>query len=246
MKITVVTVCYNAEMTIDDTIKSVIDQTYLNIEYLIIDGKSQDNTVKIVEKYLNDNRVTLISEKDSGLYNAMNKGLSLSTGDYILYLNSGDIFADEKVVEDIIPFLQADLVYGNVLRKKQDGQILEKYHGKFKLMTLLLMGKMMSHQSLFVRTDIMKLLKFDEQYRITADYDFVVRAKKKKYTIKYVDRTVSIVDNVDGVSSRIENNDIMRKEDDQSLKSNFPVWYYIIKFPKGIVRFIRRINEKRG
>lgn len=239
MKITVVTVCYNAEATIEKTVDSVLRQTYRNIEYLIIDGKSTDQTLIKLDKYLNDNRIILISEKDKGLYNAMNKALDIASGEYIIYMNSGDVFYDNGVIKDMVPNLDADLVYGNVVRKKNSGDELEKYHGKFKLMFLLLIGRMMSHQSLFVKTQVMKKFRFDEAYKICADYNFVVRAQKEKCKTKYIDRTVSVVENISGISSQIENLDVMRKEDDRSLREYFPIWYYILKPVKFIVRHIR-------
>lgn len=243
MKITIATVCYNAQQTIENTIKSVINQTYSDIEYLIIDGKSTDKTLDIIDKYAGDSRIRLVSEEDTGLYNAMNKAIKICTGDYIIYMNSGDVFHDYRVLEEMMPYMDADIVYGNVVRIKSDGRHLEKYHGKYTVMRLLLMGMMMCHQAMFTRTDIMRKYGFDETYSITADYDFVVRAKKDKCKMKYIDRNVAIVDNIEGISSQVRNNDIMRMEDDKSLKVNFPIWYYIIKIPKGIVRLIKRRNE---
>ncbi len=230
VKISVVTVCYNAADTIVETIESVLGQTCEDMEYLIIDGLSGDGTAELIRKYENDPKVRTVFETDSGLY---------------IFMNSGDQFYDERVLADMLPFLDQDLVYGNVLRRRADGEELEKYHGKHKLMLLLLSGRMMSHQSLFTRTEVMRLLRFDEQYRICADYDFVVRAKKQKCSVRYVDRTVSIVENVAGLSSRVNNYDLMRKEDDRSLKNSYPLFYYLIKLPKGFVRCIKRARENQ-
>lgn len=247
MKITVVTVCLNAEKTIETTMLSILGQTFQDIEYLIVDGKSSDGTLDIVDRYKNDNRVRLFSEKDSGLYNAMNKAIDLCTGDYIIFMNSGDVFCDDKVIEDMLPHLQEDrdLVYGNVIRKTLNGNMLEKYHGRYKLMCLLLMGKMMSHQALFTKSDIMRQYMFDEQYKITADYDFIVRAKKNKCSIAYIDRTVCIVDNIEGISAQDSNYDLMREEDDRSLKKNMPFFFYILYIPKAIYRFIYDVLLRR-
>lgn len=246
MKITVVTVCLNAQETIEATMLSVLGQTFQDIEYLIIDGKSSDGTLDIVSKYIYDKRMRVVSEKDNGLYSAMNKAIGLCTGDYIIFMNSGDVFCDDKVIEDMLPHLQVgqDLVYGNVIRKTPKGNVLEKYHGRYKLMILLLVGKMMSHQTLFTKSKIMHKYMFDEQYKITADYDFVVRAKKEKCSIEYVDRTICVVDNTEGISSRILNMEQMRREDDSSLKKNFPVWYRLIKIPKEFVRCFKRRKKK--
>lgn len=246
MKLTVATVCFNAEKTIEATIKSVLDQTYQNIEYLIIDGRSTDRTLELIGKYQTDSRVRVISERDSGLYDAMNKAASVCSGEYILYMNSGDLFADRRVLGDVVPCLDADIIYGNVIRIRQDGKHLEKYEGKHVVMRLLLMGRMICHQGMFTRADLMRAYRFNEQYTITADYDFVVRAHKNKCSMRHVDRTVAIVDSVEGISSRTENNDIMRREDDRSLRENFPVWYYLIKLPKEFVRGLKRHAEQKG
>lgn len=244
-KITVVTVCLNAVDTIVGTIESVLGQTYENLEYLIIDGMSRDGTQAIIHQYEDDKRVKVVFGYDNGLYHAMNKALSVCEGQYIIYMNSGDIFHDKRVIEDMVPHLNADLVYGNVVRNRKHGKELEKYHGKHKLMWLLLMGRMMSHQSLFVKIDIMRRLRFDEQFKISADYDFVVRAKKGKCSIEYVDRTVSVINNIEGISSQIENYEVMRMEDDRSLRQNYTCLYYLIKIPKGLVRSVKRIWERK-
>lgn len=243
MKITVVTICLNAEKTIELTMQSILRQTFREIEYLIIDGKSSDRTLTIINSYIYDERIYLLSEKDSGLYNAMNKAIDLCTGDYIIFMNSGDVFYDNYVLEDMIPYLHSDLVYGNVMRKTQNGNKLEKYHGKHKLMVLLLMGKMMSHQTVFTKSEIMKKYKFNEKFEICADYDFIMRAKKNACSMIYVDRTICIMDNIEGISAQIENLDQMRSEDDSSLRENYCFYYYILKIPKGFLRIFKRIGE---
>ena len=244
-KVSVITTTYNDAANLAKIMEQVCRQTYENLEYLVIDGMSTDGTQEIIRRYESDDRVRAVFERDSGLYNAMNKGVTLCSGEYIIFMNSGDLFHDERVVADMVPHLHADLVYGNTLRRRVRGEQLEKYHGKYKLMWLLLSGRMMSHQSLFTKTEIMRAFRFDERYRISADYDFVVRAKKSKCSIKYVDRTVSIMNNIEGISAQIENYDIMRAEDDRSLKENYTVLYYLMKIPKGLVRFARRIYEQR-
>lgn len=236
MKITIVTVCYNAEDTIEKTIKSVISQDYKDAEYLIVDGKSNDRTLEIIGKYQETPYISVVSEKDSGLYNAMNKAIGIAKGEYILFLNSGDIFCDDKVLSDIATELHSDIVYGNVIRQKEEGDILEKYPGKHRVKWLLLQGKMMSHQVMFTRTEIMKKYGFDESFKITADYNFLVRAKKDKCSMHYVDRNVSVVENVEGISSQVSNLDLMRAEDDRSLKEHFPFGYYVLKPVKYVAR----------
>ena len=234
--ITVVTVCYNAEDTIEETIHSVIEQTYSNKEYLIIDGNSTDRTLDIIKKYQNYDYISVISETDKGLYDAMNKSLDMADGDYIIFLNSGDQFCDKDVLSDIEQYLGADLVYGNVVRRKENGDLLEKYPGKYRLFWLLLQGKMVSHQVIFTRLEIMKQYRFDLSYKITADFNFLVRAVHDRCSFRYVDRNVSIMENRFGISAQEENMGVMREEDDRSLREYFPVWYWMLR----PVKFLKR------
>lgn len=234
--ITVVTVCFNSEDTIEETMKSVLCQTYQDKEYLIIDGNSSDHTMEIVRKYNECGYLNVISESDNGLYDAMNKSLRMAKGDYIIFLNSGDVFCDENVLQDMSACLTEDIVYGNVIRRKHSGDVVEKYPGRYKLFWLLLQGKMVSHQVLFTKTEIMRRYGFDESYRITADFNFLVRAVHDKCSLRYVDRNVSIMENREGISARPENLNIMRAEDDRSLREYFPGWYYILKPVKSVAR----------
>ena len=238
--ITIVTVCFNSQDTIEETMQSVMKQTYSDKEYLIIDGDSTDHTMDIIGKYTDCDYLRVTSEPDNGLYDAMNKSLRLAKGDYIIFLNSGDIFCDEKVLEDMAQYLTADIVYGNVVRKKHSGDVVEKYPGKYKLFWLLLQGKMVSHQVLFTKIDVMRKYGFDESYKITADFNFLVRAVHDKCSQRYVDRNVSIMENREGISARPENLNIMRAEDDRSLKEYFPFWYYVLKPVKYVARRLQQ------
>ena len=246
-KVSVVTVCYNSQDTIAQTIESVLSQTCDEYEYIIIDGASTDATRDIIAKYNADGRIRLVSEPDNGLYDAMNKGHSLAEGEYIIYMNSGDTFADTDVLKDMIPYLDghAELVYGNVIRIKEGGRILERYPGKHRPLILLAQGKMMCHQSIFTRCDIMKQYGFDMKYSITADYDFLMRMVRDKRVLVYADRTISVVDNVDGISSSITNMDAMRQQDDESFKESFPGLYRLTYPIKAVIRIVRRRQERR-
>lgn len=242
MRVTVATVCFNSEDTIEQTIKSVLAQTYSEIEYIIVDGASTDATLDIIGKYTDDDRIRLISEPDNGLYDAMNKAVDNSTGDYIIYMNSGDIFATNDAIKEISAHLDGtnELVYGNVIRIKSEGKIRERYEGFMVPLRLLLMGRMMCHQSIFTRYDIMKQYRFNTEYTITADYDFLMRMVHDKRILKYVNTDISIVDNVNGISSDSSNMQTMRQQDDRSLRKNFPLLYCLIFIPKNMYRFIKR------
>lgn len=243
MKISVVTVCLNAQATIAETIESVIGQSFQDKEYIIVDGMSSDGTQEIIRRYEHLEGVRFFARKDTGLYNAMNRGTSLCSGDYIIFLNSGDVFADEDVLARVAAQAKAELVFGNVIRVFEKEERLEKYPGKGVAFRLMLMGKMPCHQAIFTRRETMQKYGFDESFRICADFDFMVRCLKDKVSMQYIDVTVSRVDCVDGVSSQSENLAKMRREDDRSIRKWFPGWYWMLWGAKGVAR--RWIMTKR-
>lgn len=240
MKYSIITVCLNAETTIRDTIESVLSQDCQDYEYIIMDGCSRDKTIDIIQEYIVDKRILFFSQHDNGLYDAMNTAIEKSSGDYIIFMNSGDLFYDNYVLKDMKEELNSDFVYGNVVRVFENGKKLERYKNK-KILFLLLMGKMMSHQVIFGRAAVLKEMKFNEEYTITADFDMIVRAYTSKRTFHYVDRIISVVENINGISSKSENLEKMREQDDKSLKRNLPLWYVLVFIPKFISRKIRSV-----
>ena len=151
IKYSIVTVCYQAADTIEKTMASVMSQTYRNYEYIIIDGLSTDGTVQKIKQRIKNsqlkNDVVFVSERDSGLYNAMNKGIKRCTGDYVLFLNSGDFFYDDHVLEYVADIIGSrkdisDIYYGDVVRMYADHKKIERYPGKNIILKLLLMGRM--------------------------------------------------------------------------------------------------------
>ena len=123
----VITVTYNAEKVLEETIQSVITQTYRNVEYIIVDGHSKDNTMEIVNKYRN-HISKVISEPDKGLYDAMNKGIRMATGDYLCFLNAGDEFHDNETLQKIVQTLKGkelpDVIYGETAIVDEKGHFL--------------------------------------------------------------------------------------------------------------------------
>ena len=235
-KISVVTVCYNAQDTIEKTIKSVVEQDDTDFEYLIQDGVSSDRTTDIVAKYQKQYEIKLVSEKDQGLYDAMNKAVKRSTGEYILFLNSGDVFCDRQVLSRMAASLEGDIVMGNVIRLTTDGEVKEGYAGRHTVFKLLLSGRMPCHQVIFAKRKLLLEMAFDLSYSICADFDFMVRCVKSGCSMKYVDLDVSYVDCIEGISSQADNLWEMRRQDDRSLKASFPVWYQLMRPIKYIKR----------
>lgn len=188
-KISVVTVSYNPGSDIIDTIESVINQTYHDIEYIVIDGKSTDNTIEILHNYA-EFIDKLIIEEDKGVYFAMNKAIDLATGEWILFLNCGDTFSQSDIVEKIFlnqQYTDYDFIYGDYIWKENDSL---RY---YKARPLNKMWKRTSfcHQSLFTRTEVMKNRKFNTRYKIVSDYDFYFSAYMDGYSFFKIDKSIS-------------------------------------------------------
>ena len=195
--ISIITVAYNAASTIEKTILSVINQTYSNIEYIIIDGSSNDSTIEIVKKY--EGKITSwISEPDKGIYDAMNKGINKATGEWINFMNSGDTFFCNTTIEDIFKRadIKSDIIYGNTNLQLSIGEYIQKGE-------IVTDNKYMPfvHQASFSRTSLMKKYGFDTKYKICADRNFFYTAYKNKAIFEYVDVNVSNYEAEEGVSS---------------------------------------------
>lgn len=194
-KITVVTVTYNAEKDIEFTMRSVLDQDYFDMEYLIIDGKSVDNTVEIAKSVKSEypqRHCCVISEKDKGIYDAMNKAAKLATGDWIIFMNAGDCFYQEDCISSMFSDSISDsvsAVYGDTERFMGDWSRVVKAHPLKEIANSILLP--FCHQSVFVRSGIMKELLFDTTYRQAADYDFFVRCYKRGLVFFHKDLIVS-------------------------------------------------------
>lgn len=178
MKISIITVCYNSASTIEKTILSVAGQSYKNIEYLIVDGNSRDNTLEIVKKH-EDKITKWISESDKGLYDAMNKGIEMATGDLIGILNSDDVFNNESVLEGVADFHKKNTIdasVGNILQYKENGKIIRLYSSKNWNPEKLKIGFMAPHPSIFIKKDVFeKYGNYSLDFKIGADYEIIAR-----------------------------------------------------------------------
>jgi len=189
MKISIITVCYNSANTIEKTILSVQNQTYKNIEYIIVDGNSKDTTLSIIKKH--ESIISKwVSEPDKGLYDAMNKGVLMATGDLIGILNSDDVFNSELVIEEIVDFHQkqnVDASVGNIVQHKANGKIVRLYSSRYWNPEKLKIGFMPPHPSIFFKKDLFdKFGNYDLGFKIGADYELITRFfLKNKITWKY-------------------------------------------------------------
>lgn len=178
--VTIVTACYNSEATIRRTIESVINQTYTNIEYIIVDGQSKDRTMDIVREYLGPfgDHLRIISEPDQGIYDAMNKGIELASGNIIGILNSDDYY-ENNAVEKIVEAWDRggmQILYG-FMRKWRTG----REHSVSMLSHQFLYEHMIWHPACFVTRDVYQNIgMFNTQYKSVADYDFMLRAYESK------------------------------------------------------------------
>lgn len=250
--VTIITVCYNSEKTIEDTIKSVISQTYGNIEYIIVDGDSDDGTIKIINKYFdkkNDIKFRVISEKDNGLYDAMNKGIDIATGDIIGILNSDDIYVDEYVISNVVDEFNTnndiDLVYGDLVFVDEfdTSKVVRKWiagKGSFKY------GWIPPHPTVFVtRSMYEKCGKFNINYKIASDYEMLYKfLEKSKANTSYIKR-VLVKMRIGGESNRgIKSKIILNKETlDMFIRDKF--WFGPITIVLKIVRKIPQIIFKK-
>lgn len=193
MKISVITVVYNSVNTIEATILSVLGQSNKNIEFIIIDGCSNDGTIDVINKY-KDQLSIFISEKDLGIYDAMNKGIELSTGDIIGILNSDDVYENNLVLNEVLlTFLNnnIDILYGdlNYVEYGNINAIVRKWKSKVYYNNFFEDGYVPPHPALFVKKDVYKVAgTFNLKFSLAADYEFMLRIFKK-YNFKsvYVD-----------------------------------------------------------
>ncbi|MGB3496063.1 MAG: glycosyltransferase family 2 protein [Elainellaceae cyanobacterium] len=203
MKVSVITVCRNAESTIAKTIEGVLSQTYPQIEHLIIDGASTDRTLEIIERHrqkASDRLTTVISEPDDGIYQAMNKGIRHATGDWLYFANADDYLFDENVIQDLVEFVQqhpdSDLIYGDHEARFTNGgsNIYQPVAGDRLLEEMICLGDDRIHQpASFFRASLFtdKGLYFNESYRIAADYEWFLKVlQASQFTVYYYPRTV--------------------------------------------------------
>ena len=188
-KISIITVTFNAENQLEKTIQSIINQTYQNIEFIIIDGKSRDHTIDIIKRY-NSYLAKWISEPDQGLYDAMNKGISLSTGEYLWFINAGDeIFEIDTLEKMLKQFPDKDFYYGETMlidpmgkeigiRSEMTSQKLPEKLTWQKMKS----GMVVNHQSIIVRKGISPI--YDLRFRYSADIDWTIKCLKQAQTIQ--------------------------------------------------------------
>lgn len=195
--ISVVTVVYNGKAHLEQTILSVLEQEYDNVEYIIIDGGSTDGTLGIIKKY--EEAIDYwVSEPDGGIYDAMNKGISLSTGEYIAFLNADDWYPVDslKMVAEAALEEDVDYIYGDMDLYDEKGFVKKRKPMHYKY------GTPYGHQAFFVKTGIARIYPFDTSFKIASDYDFMLKVIEKKYSYKHIDKSLANF-RIIGISSNL-------------------------------------------
>lgn len=229
MKFTVITIACNEEKNIANTVQSVLDQDYQNLEYLIIDGNSSDSTVEIAKGLAKESgrNVTIYSEPDFGIYNAMNRGIARASGDYIIFMNARDSFWNSEVLTAVEKRIRRNgkaIYYGKACLVKNG-----RRHG-FRdaaasgrtVFDMLMKGRMPSHQSIVAPTDILRANYFNERYKIRADYDWLIRSYKDGVKFVNLDMVVCNYD-CGGFSAKAIEDYTFQAETSLIRRKNYPV-----------------------
>lgn len=241
--ITVITVNYNHADALEKTVQSVIAQTYFPVEYIVIDGASTDNSVDIIKNY--GSKITeWLSEKDTGIYNAMNKGVEKANGEWVCFLNSGDVFADSEVVGKVVAAIhplpeKPDIVYGNILIQKPDGTLKEAVAKE----PCNIHRMYFCHQSAFVQLPLLQKWNFDEKHPMSADLKFFKQCYHDRRIFRHLDFPIVIYDksgisNTERIRGLYDNIAVIRDTDKGFKKYLFLIRLYF-------VIFWRKLNRKK-
>jgi glycosyltransferase involved in cell wall biosynthesis len=220
LKISIITINYNNSLGLEKTIESVISQTYSNIEYIIIDGGSTDGSVEVIKKH--ETKIAYwVSEKDDGVYNAMNKGVLRATGEYLLMLNSGDYLVNDNIVKSVINSgLDADIVYGNVVWKTTDSEYLGSFPDELNFNYFI--NNSIGHQATFIHHKLHEIVGiYDVNFKIVSDWKLIMLAIiRHQLSYKHLPIALSVCDR-NGLSCLPENWDTIVNERQEVLENNF-------------------------
>ena len=237
MKLSIVTVNKDNAAGLEKTLASIVEQTATDFEFIVVDGASTDGSVQTIEKYSQHPAMRWLSEPDSGIYNAMNKGIRMSSGEYLLFLNSGDMFADDQVVAKVLSELTGeDFIFGNIYHSDKLGvKAFKEKYTKGRDMAFMLTTSSLPHQSTFIHRSVFDRYGFyREDLRIVSDWEKLMDVLVFRHgSFRYIPIVISIYD-TGGISSsnkKLYNNE-MRKV--------FNDWH----FSKHYLEFFRENYEK--
>lgn len=251
MKISIITVCYNALDTIEETINSVVNQEYSNIEYIVVDGMSTDGTIDIIKKY-GDKIDLQIIENDRGIYDAINKGVDAATGDIVGILHSDDILTSQNTIGEIADeFLQdasLDALFCSVslFRSTDSKMVTRTVRANFFRPFMLRFGLMPPHPGMYLKNDVYQFVgKYNERWAIAADFDFLVRFFKCGFKYKLYDLNAVLM-RVGGIStSGMRSNSIITREMRESLSSHgitTNLGFLLLRFP---IKYLSQVIFRR-
>ncbi len=246
MKISIITVVYNNVNTIRTAIESVLSQTYSNIEYIIVDGGSNDGTVEIINEYY-DKISLFISEKDDGIYDAMNKGVTKATGDVIGILNSDDLYENNKILELIatqfIDYKELDILYGDLVyvSKNDISKVVRRWKSCDYDDTFFERGEVPPHPTLFLKKNIYEIAgSFNLEYKLAADYEFMIRIfKKYTFKSKYISQVFVKMRLGGATNKNLKNIYLGNLEILEAWRNNGLILPFLF-FPK---RFLKRVTQ---
>jgi len=220
-KISIITINLNDKIGLDKTIKSIVNQTYQVIELLVIDGASTDGSLEVLNNY-KENIDYVVSEKDSGIYEAMNKGVVKSTGKYVLFLNSGDVLNSNSAIEDFVNHdkFTGDIIYGDY--KFEEG---EKIYPD-QITPFYFLKTSLPHQSTFFKRDVFDIIGlYDESYQISSDRAFYVKCfLSNQFKFQHIKYSLTLYD-LKGLSNDTKYLELKKKEDQQIFEKYYGVFY---------------------
>jgi len=224
-KLSIITVNYNNQIGLKQTINSVLSQNSpSDFEYIIIDGGSTDGSKELIETYA-DRLTYWVSEPDKGIYNAMNKAIRAAKGDYVYFLNSGDLLYDQTIVQKTEPYLDqtCGIYYGNLIYQEKDIQVPWIFPEQLSFSFFL--TENINHQACFIKRALFdELFFYNEEYKIVSDWEFLIYAIcKRNIPYKHIDMLIAIYDTT-GISSNANNREAMNQDKNKTLQKYFPLF----------------------
>lgn len=245
IKLSIITVCFNSEETIEKCLKSVLSQKRSDIEHVIVDGQSTDNTCRIIERYLEHVNILFLSEPDEGIYDALNKAMGLCSGEIIGVLNSDDEYFDENVLTKIYSCFvehKCDVLHGDLIYEK--GNIPKRiWKSGDYIAGALELGWMPPHPTIFIRSKVLDLVgTYDSSYKISGDYEWIWRLYKNKALSTYYLPHFLVRMQVGGVSNDFKLSILKKYKEDfkiARLYSRLPLLCVLLKIIRKIPQFLR-------